>query len=185
MIRSVGSYSIPSGAEPFQSLVEAIVYQQLAGSAADAIYGRILKIYNGKFPAPVRLIRTSAERLRSVGLSGKKTEYIYDLARHVHDGSIDLATLDSMGDEQIVEKLTQVRGIGTWTAEMFLIFCLGRPDVLPVGDLGLRRAMLKLYRLRSLPEPEKMKKIAEPWRPYRSVATWYLWKSLDKFKTMG
>lgn len=161
------------------------MYQQLAGSAADAIHGRFMKIYGGRFPAPARLLRTPAEKLRGVGLSGRKTEYICDLARRVHDGSIDLPALASMADEQVVEKLTEVKGIGRWTAEMFLIFNLGRPDVLPVGDLGLRRAMQKLYRLRSLPEPEKMERIAEPWRPYRSVATWYLWKSLDTFETIG
>lgn len=181
----MGDYSISSGGEPFQSIVEAIMYQQLAGSAADAIHGRFMKIYGNKFPTPARPLKTPAEKLRSAGLSGKKTEYIHDLARRVHAGSIDLAALASMADGQVVEKLTEVKGIGRWTAEMFLIFCLGRPDVLPVGDLGLRRAMQKLYRLRSLPEPEKMERIAEPWRPYRSVATWYLWKSLDKFKTIG
>jgi DNA-3-methyladenine glycosylase II len=181
----VGDYSISIDGEPFQSLVEAIMYQQLAGSAAAAIHDRFMKIYSGGFPTPARILRTPAEKLRAVGLSGRKTEYIYDLARQVHDGSIDLAALASMADGQVVEKLTQVKGIGRWTAEMFLIFCLGRPDVLPVGDLGLRRAMQKTYRLRSLPEPDKMEKIAEPWRPYRSVATWYLWKSLDTFKTIG
>ncbi|MEM3161339.1 MAG: DNA-3-methyladenine glycosylase [Nitrososphaera sp.] len=185
IIRSVGDYTIESGGEPFQSLVEAIMYQQLAGSAADAIHGRFLKIYKGSFPTPARLLKTPAEKLRAVGLSGRKTEYIRDLAARVHSGSIDLAALARMGDEQVVEKLTEVKGIGRWTAEMFLIFCLGRPDVLPVGDLGLRRAMQKAYLLRSLPEPDKMEKIATPWRPYRSVATWYLWKSLDRFKTIG
>lgn len=161
------------------------MYQQLAGSAADAIHGRFMNIYNGRFPTPARLLRTSQERLRSVGLSGRKTEYIFDLARHVRDGSIDLAALASMADEQVVEKLIQVKGIGRWTAEMFLIFCLGRPDILPVGDLGLRSAMQKVYQLKELPVPEKMERIAVPWRPYRSVATWYLWKSLDTFKTIG
>ncbi|MEM2140725.1 DNA-3-methyladenine glycosylase [Nitrososphaera sp.] len=185
IIRSVGDYTIESGGEPFQSLVEAIMYQQLAGSAADAIHGRFLKIHKGSFPTPARLLKTPAEKLRAVGLSGRKTEYIHDLAARVHSGSIDLAALARMGDEQVVEKLTEVKGIGRWTAEMFLIFCLGRPDVLPVGDLGLRRAMQKAYLLRSLPEPDKMEKIATPWRPYRSVATWYLWKSLDRFKTIG
>lgn len=185
IIRSVGDYSIVSGGEPFQALVEAIMYQQLAGSAADAIHGRFMKVYNERFPAPARLLKTPVERLRAVGLSGRKTEYIRDLASRVHSGSIDLAGLARMADDQVVEKLSEVKGIGRWTAEMFLIFCLGRPDVLPVGDLGLRRAMQKVYSLRALPEPERMEKIALPWRPYRSVATWYLWKSLDKFKTIG
>jgi DNA-3-methyladenine glycosylase II len=161
------------------------MYQQLAGRAADAIHDRFVKIYGGRFPAPARLLRTPAETLRKVGLSGRKTEYILDLAHRVQYGSIDFVVLASMTDDQVIETLTQVRGIGRWTAEMFLIFCLGRPDVLPVGDLGLRRAMQQVYRLRSLPTPEKMERIAVPWRPYRSVATWYLWKSLNKFETIG
>lgn len=161
------------------------MYQQLAGSAADAIHGRFMKMYNGNFPAPARLLKTPVEKLRGVGLSGRKAEYMRDLAFRVRSGSIDLAALAKMGDEQVIEKLSEVKGIGRWTAEMHLIFCLGRPDILPVGDLGLRRAMQKAYSLRALPEPEKMARIALPWRPYRSVATWYLWKSLDKFKTIG
>ncbi len=161
------------------------MYQQLAGSAAQAIQSRFMKIYKGTFPTPARLLSTPPEELRMSGLSGKKTEYIRDLASRVDSGSIDLSALGSMGDEQIIEKLTEIKGIGRWTAEMFLIFCLGRPDVLPVGDLGLQRAIQRVYRLRTLPVPEKMQKIAGPWRPYRSVATWYLWKSLDKFKTIG
>ena len=161
------------------------MYQQLAGSAADAIHSRFMKIYENKFPSAERLLKTPIERLRSAGISGRKTEYILDLASCVQSGSIDLAMLAAMSDDKIVETLTQVRGIGRWTAEMFLIFCLGRSDVLPVGDLGLRRAMQQIYRLRSPPVPEKMEKIARPWRPYRSVATWYLWKSLDKFATIG
>ena len=184
VIRSVGQYTAKAGGEPFQLLVEAIMYQQLAGSAADAIHARFMKLYRGRFPSPTRLLSTPEERLRSVGLSGRKVEYIRDLAGRV-DRGLDLHGLATMGDGQVVERLTEVKGIGRWTAEMFLIFCLGRQDVLPVGDLGLRRAMQKTYMLRSLPLPEKMEKIALPWRPYRSVATWYLWKSLEKFKTIG
>jgi DNA-3-methyladenine glycosylase II len=185
VIRSVGRYAIKTGGEPFQSLVEAIMYQQLAGSAADAIHSRFMELYGGRFPAPARLLSTPEERLRSAGLSGRKVKYIMDLAGRVDRGQLDLEGLAAMEDEQVVERLTEVKGIGRWTAEMFLMFCLGRPDVLPVGDLGLRRAMQKTYMLRVLPLPEKMEKIALPWRPYRSVATWYMWKSLEKFKTIG
>jgi DNA-3-methyladenine glycosylase II len=185
IISSVGSYTIKRGGEPFQALVEAIMYQQLAGSAADAIHARFLKLYRDKFPAPERLLSTPDERLRTAGLSGRKIEYMKDLAGRVSDGRLDLAGLAAMGDEQIVEQLSEVKGIGRWTAEMFMIFCLGRPDILPVGDYGLRRAMQKTYRLRDLPAPERMTKIAQPWRPYRSVATWYMWKSLEKFRTIG
>ena len=161
------------------------MYQQLAGSAADAIYQRFLKIYGGAFPTPSRLLKTPHQSLRGAGLSGKKIEYICDLATRVHSGSIDLARLAKLDDVQVVEQLTRVRGIGRWTAEMFLIFCLRRPDVLPVDDLGLKRAMQRVYLLRSSPTPEKMTSIASPWRPYRSIATWYLWKSLDRFRTIG
>jgi DNA-3-methyladenine glycosylase II len=185
VIRSVGRYTIKTGGEPFQSLVEAIMYQQLAGSAADAIHSRFMKLYGGRFPAPARLLSTSEEMLRSVGLSGRKVEYIRDLAGRVDRGQLDLEGLAAMEDERVVNQLIEVKGIGRWTAEMFLIFCLGRPDVLPVGDLGLCKAVQKTYMLRVLPLPEKMEKIALPWRPYRSVATWYMWKSLEKFKTIG
>jgi DNA-3-methyladenine glycosylase II len=179
IIRQVGDYSIRSGGEPFRSLVEAIIYQQLAGGAADAIYSRFMGVYRGRFPSPLRLLSTPGGRLRSAGLSGRKVEYIKDLASHVKDGRLNLRKLYALDDEQVVEQLTAVKGIGRWTAEMFLIFCLGRPDVLPVGDLGLRKAIQKAYSLRRLPSPERMGEIAEPWRPYRSVATWYLWKSRE------
>ncbi len=185
IIGSVGDYTIKCGGEPFQSLVEAIIYQQLAASAADAISARFIKLYRGRFPAPARLLSTPDETLRTAGLSGRKIEYMKDLASRVSDSRLDLAGLAAMDDEQVVKQLSEVKGIGRWTAEMFLIFCLGRPDVLPVGDYGLRRAMQKTYRLRDLPAPERMEKIARPWRPYRSVATWYMWKSLEKFKGIG
>lgn len=185
IITAVGSYTIVTGGDPFQSLVRSIMYQQLAGSAADAIHARFLGLYRGRFPSPARLAATPDAQLRAAGLSGRKVEYMKGLAEGVSGGRLDLAALAAMEDEQVIEQLTMVRGIGRWTAEMFLIFCLGRPDVLPVGDLGLRRAMQKAYLLRKLPSPERMEKIARPWRPYRSVATWYLWKSLEKFKTVG
>jgi DNA-3-methyladenine glycosylase II len=185
VIARVGRCTIETGGSPFQSLVSSIMYQQLAGSAADAIYARFLQLYNGRFPSPSRLAATPDMRLRAAGLSGRKAEYIKGLAASVSEGSLDLASLASMEDEQVVEQLTAVRGIGRWTAEMFLIFCLGRPDVLPVGDLGLQRAMQKTYLLRKALTPERMEKIAVPWRPYRSIATWYMWKSLEKFKAIG
>lgn len=186
IITAVGSYTIVTGGDPFQSLVRSIMYQQLAGSAADAIHARFLKMYGAKFPSPASLAATPDAQLRAAGLSGRKAEYLKGLASAVSAGRLDLASLAAMhDDEQVIEQLTAVRGIGRWTAEMFLIFCLGRPDVLPLGDLGLQRAMQKAYRLRKLPAPERMEKIARPWRPYRSVATWYMWKSLEKFKSIG
>lgn len=182
VIESVGKYDIKLRREPFRSLVEAIIYQQLAGRAADTIYARFLKIYGGKFPAPERILATDAGMLRAAGLSGRKIEYIMDLSSRVAAGKLQLGLLRSMDDEQVVEQLVEVKGIGRWTAEMFLIFCLGRQDVLPAGDLGLRKAMQKVYSLAELPEPEEMQKIAQGWKPYSSVATWYLWRSLEKFK---
>jgi len=184
IIQSVGACKIKRRRDPFQSLAEAIIYQQLAGSAADAIYGRFVKIYSG-FPEPKQLLATNTAKLRACGLSARKIEYLKDLASHVSDGRLELKLLSSMSDDQVVEQLVQVKGIGRWTAEMFLIFCLGRPDVLPVGDLGLRKAMQQAYSLAELPLPAVMQNIALPWRPYRSVATWYLWKSLEKFKGIG
>ncbi|MGI0049904.1 MAG: DNA-3-methyladenine glycosylase family protein [Nitrososphaera sp.] len=184
IIKSVGRYEIELRRDPFQSLVEAIIYQQLAGSAADAIYGRFVKIY-GRFPRPPQLLATRDTRLRAAGLSARKIEYLKDLASRVSDGQLKLRLLAEMPDEQVIEQLDQVKGIGRWTAEMFLIFCLGRPDVLPVGDLGLRKAMQKVYSLAELPSPENMRNIAQPWKPYCSIATWYLWKSLEKFKGIG
>lgn len=185
IIGTAGGCPIKCGGKPFQSLVEAIIYQQLAGRAANAISARFMKLYTGRFPAPARLLSTPDETLRTAGLSGRKIEYMKDLAARVSESRLDLAGLAAMDDEQVVEQLSEVKGICRWTAEMFLIFCLGRPDVLPVGDYGLRRAMQKTYRLRDLPLPEHMEKIAKPWRPYRSVATWYMWKSLEKFKVIG
>ncbi len=184
IIKSVGAYEIKLRKDPFQSLVEAIIYQQLAGSAADAIYGRFVKIY-GRFPRQTQLLATRDSKLRSAGISARKIEYLKDLALRVSDGRLKLALLTEMTDEQVIEQLLQVKGIGRWTAEMFLIFCLGRQDVLPVGDLGLRKAMQKAYSLVGLPLPEDMYNIAQPWKPYSSIATWYLWKSLEKFKGIG
>ena len=181
IIKSVGPCEIKMRMDPFQSLVEAIIYQQLAGNAADAIYGRFVKIY-GRFPRSSQLLATNDAKLRKCGLSGKKIEYLKDLASRVSDGRLKLVLLLEMPDEQVIEELVQVKGIGRWTAEMFMIFCLGRQDVLPVGDLGLRKAMQKTYLLDDLPSPETMREIARRWEPYRSIATWYMWKSLEKFK---
>jgi len=184
IIKSVGAYEIKLRKDPFQSLVEAIIYQQLAGSAADAIYRRFVKIY-GRFPRPAQLLATKDFKLRDAGLSARKIEYLKDLASRVSDGRLKLTLLPKLPDEQVIEQLVQVKGIGRWTAEMFLIFCLGRQDVLPVGDLGLRKAMQKAYLLEELPSPATMNDIAQFWKPYCSIATWYLWKSLEKFKGIG
>jgi len=184
IIKSIGACEIKLRKDPFQSLVETIIYQQLAGGAADAIYGRFVKIYR-RFPRPSQLLATKDARLRAAGLSSRKIEYLKDLATRVSDGRLKLGLLPEMPDEEVIEQLEKVKGIGRWTAEMFLIFCLGRLNVLPVGDLGLRKAMQKAYSLTELPSPENMRTIAQPWNPYCSIATWYMWKSLEKFKGIG
>jgi DNA-3-methyladenine glycosylase II len=186
LIRTIGKYSIKIRASAFQSLVESIIYQQLTGSAANVIYGRFIKYYNNVMPTPMEIISTSDIELKSkVGLSSKKVQYLKDLSTRVVEQKLDLDLLSTVSDEEVINQLIQVRGIGRWTAEMFLIFCLGRPDVLPVTDLGIRKAMQKIYSIPELPKPPEMLAIAQPWRPHRTVATWYLWKSLSKFTSIG
>ncbi len=185
IIKIVGEYSIKIRNDPFQSLVESIIYQQLAGRAANAIYNRFISYYDNHQVTPTGILNSSIDNLKKVGLSNRKIEYLKDLASHVYDGRINLEELSNMSDEEIINKLINVKGIGRWTSEMFLIFSLGRQDVLPVTDLGVRKAMEKVYSLSELPKPHTMIEIAEPWRPYRSIATWYLWKSLSNFSTIG
>lgn len=186
VIKAVGQYSIKVRNNAFQSLVESIIFQQLAGTAATVIFGRFIKYYNGIVPTPVQILSTPETELKSkVGLSSKKIEYLKDLSARIEDGRLNLDILPSMADEDVITTLQQVKGVGRWTAEMFLIFCLGRQDVLPVTDLGIRKAMQKLYLLPELPKPATMLAIAQPWKPYRSIATWYLWKSLSKFASIG
>jgi DNA-3-methyladenine glycosylase II len=186
VIDAVGKYSIKIRHDPFQSLLESIIYQQLAGAAASIIYGRFIKYYNNSVPIPSQILSTPDAMLKcKVGLSSKKIEYLKDLSARVADHRLDLKVLPTMTDEDIIDQLTEVKGIGRWTAEMFLIFCLGRPDVLPVGDLGIRKAMQKVYSLPELPTSSTMLAISQPWKPYRSVATWYLWKFISKFNSIG
>ena len=186
LIRTIGKYSIKIRASAFQSLVESIIYQQLTGSAANVIYGRFIKYYNNVMPTPMEIISTSDIELKSkVGLSSKKVQYLKDLSTRVVEQKLDLDLLSTISDEEVINQLIQVKGIGRWTAEMFLIFCLGRTDVLPVTDLGIRKAMQKIYSIPELPKPAEMLAIAQPWRPHRTIATWYLWKSLSKFTSIG
>jgi DNA-3-methyladenine glycosylase II len=185
VIKAVGQYSITVRNNAFQSLAESIIFQQLAGTAATAIYGKFIKYYNGAVPTPIQILSSPDIELKSkVGLSSKKIEYLKDLSSKIEDGRLNLDILPSITDE-VISTLQQVKGIGRWTAEMFLIFCLGRQDVLPVTDLGIRKAMQKLYSLPELPKPPAMLAISQPWKPYRSIATWYLWKSLSKFTSIG
>jgi DNA-3-methyladenine glycosylase II len=165
--------------DPYKALVRAIISQQLSSKAAATIGRRFEELFGGRFPAPAEVLQMPEERLRSVGLSGMKVSFVRDLARRLEDGSLRLDALDAMSDDEVIAELTTVKGIGRWTAEMFLMFRLHRPDVLPVGDLGIVNAMKKAYGLRKTPTPERMMRIGESWRPYRSVACWYLWASLD------
>ncbi len=164
--------------DPFTALVEAIIWQQLSMKAATTIYGRVLAIFGQHRPTPAAILACSDEQLRAAGLSRGKISFLRDLAQKMTDGRIALDSLQRMQDEEVVVALTQIKGIGRWTAEMFLMFRLQRPDVLPVGDLGIVKAMQKHYRLRKT-TPERLYRVAEPWRPYRSVAAWYLWASAD------
>ena len=165
----------------FQSLVRSIVYQQLSGNAAGTILGRVMRLFAPKrFPTPKDLLEIPPERLRAAGLSTAKTAALKDLAARALDGTVpSLPRVRRMTDEEIVEQLTRVRGIGRWTVEMLLIFKLGRPDVLPLGDLGVRKGFALTLGKRKLPKPAAMIRRGERWRPYRSVATWYLWRALE------
>ncbi len=164
----------------YESLVGAIIFQQLAGAAAKAILNRFKKLYNGRIPAPERYLRTPESKLRSAGLSPQKISYIRDLCQRIVNGSLDLNRLAREPDVDVVRQLDEVRGIGSWTAEMFLIFVLGRVDVLPVDDLGLRKAVRRVYHLRKLPSREKFEGLARNWHPYCSIATLYLWRSQEE-----
>jgi DNA-3-methyladenine glycosylase II len=163
--------------DPFRALLHAIIAQQLSTKAAKTIEGRFEALFDGQ-PAPSAVASVSDERLRAVGLSSQKLKYVRDLCERILDGSLKLETLDAMNDDEVIAALTSVKGIGRWTAEMFLMFRLHRPDVLPVGDLGIVKAVQRAYKLRTLPSPQRLMKIGESWRPYRSVACWYLWASL-------
>lgn len=165
-------------ADPFKALAHSITSQQLSSKAAATIARRFDDLFGGS-PTPGQVLEMPEARLRAVGLSGMKASFIRDLARRVHDGSLRLDALDALSDDEVIAELTTVKGIGRWTAEMFLMFRLHRPDVLPLGDAGIVNAMKKAYRLRGVPTPARMTRIAESWRPYRSVGCWYLWASLD------
>jgi DNA-3-methyladenine glycosylase II len=163
----------------FAMLVRAIVFQQLSTKAATTIHTRLMAHMPSGTPTPDALLALTDEQLRTAGISRQKAKYLRDLGEKVRDGLVPLESVDTLSDEDVIAALTQVKGIGRWTAEMFLIFRLGRPDVLPLTDLGIINAIRKAYRLRKKPTPDRLRKLAEPWRPYRSIACWYLWRSLE------
>jgi DNA-3-methyladenine glycosylase II len=180
LIRQHGECGLASvaRADPFHALLQAIIAQQLSSKAAKTIEGRFSAIFDGN-PTPAAVTRMSDERLRAVGISPQKLKYIRDLCARILDGSLKLESLAVLSDDEVIVALTSVKGIGRWTAEMFLMFRLNRPDVLPVGDLGIVKAVQRAYKLRNVPSAERLTRIGETWRPYRSVACWYLWASLD------
>jgi DNA-3-methyladenine glycosylase II len=165
--------------DAYGALLRSIVGQQLSTKAARTIYGRMLELFDGHPPTPKQLLAVDPDEIRAAGLSRPKISYLRDLAQHVEDGTLELDRLDELSDEKIIEELIAVKGIGEWSAHMFLMFHLGRPDVLPVGDQGIRNAVRTQYRLRKVPDAKRLEKIARPWRPYRTLACLYLWSSLD------
>jgi DNA-3-methyladenine glycosylase II len=164
--------------DAYGALLRAIVGQQLSTKAARTIYGRVLDLFDGTTPSPEQLLEADETELRGAGLSGRKVEYIRDLASHVIEGELELERLDQLEDAEVIEEIVAVRGLGVWTAEMFLMFHLERPDVLSGGDLGIRKAVQIEYGLAEMPPPAKVLEIGEPWRPHRSLASLYLWESL-------
>src|SRR5579863_6310896 len=180
IIAEVGPLGIEPRRERFQALARAIIFQQLAGAAATAIYGRFVALFPGaEFPTPEQVLAKTVTELRGVGLSEKKAIYIKDLAAHIRDGKLNFHRFHLMTDEEIIDHLVMVKGIGRWTAEMFLMFNLGRPDVMPADDLGVQNAIRRHYKMRQRPNRKQLLKHAERWRPYRTAAAWYLWRSLD------
>ncbi len=164
--------------DAYGALLRTIVGQQVSTKAARAIYNRVLDLFGGKTPSPHRLLKASEEELRGAGLSGRKVEYVRDLARHVVDGELELDRLEQLGDEEVIEEIVAVRGLGRWSAEMFLLFHLERPDVLSGGDLGIRKAIQLEYGLQEEPTPQETAAFGERWSPHRSLASIYLWESL-------
>jgi DNA-3-methyladenine glycosylase II len=165
--------------DPFSALVRTITSQQLSTKAAATIHRRIVDLMPAGVATPEALERISDEQLRAAGLSRQKIAYVRDLARHAVSGELPLHTLNALSDDDVIAAITRVKGLGQWSAEMFLMFRLRRADVLPVDDLGIVTAVQRLYGLRKRPKPDRLRKIAEPWRPYRTVACWYLWRSLE------
>jgi DNA-3-methyladenine glycosylase II len=179
IIERVGPYRIEYREPIFQTLVRSIVYQQLNGKAALTIFNRLAAAAKADPLTPESILRLRPARMRALGLSKQKLTYIRELARFTKSGEINFDLYPALKDEHVIEQLTRVKGIGVWTAHMFLIFALRRHDVLPTGDFGVRAAMKKAYNLPAMPTPAEMERIAAAWRPYCSVASWYLWRSLE------
>jgi DNA-3-methyladenine glycosylase II len=181
VIERVGPCTIRPHTDYYQALVDSIISQQLSVHAARAIEQRFRDLFGGHFPSPQEILTTDVDTLRSLGFSRAKGAYVLDLAQHVVDGKVRFDHLDGLSNEAVIAELVPVKGIGEWTAHMFLMFCMGRLDVLPVGDLGIKNGIRKLYGLDAVPTAEVITKIAAKnhWHPYESVASWYVWQSLD------
>ena len=178
IIGRVGDYRIEFREPGFETLVKSIVYQQLSGRVASVIFGRLSDALAGKITPPA-ILKLRPERMRKLGLSGQKTAYIRDLARNTRDGAVVFEELSDLPDAEVIERLTKVKGIGVWTVHMFLIFALRRTNILPTGDLGIRNAIQKAYALEKAPLPKDVEAMAVRWHPYCTVASWYLWRSLE------
>jgi DNA-3-methyladenine glycosylase II len=180
----IGKYqscTIKPHTDHYGELVSSIASQQLSVKAAATIWGRVLANFDNKTPKPEQVIQTDTEVLRSCGLSYQKVSYMKDLAQHIVDGRLDMEHISKLPNEELITQLTAVKGIGVWSAHMFMIFSLGRLDVLPIGDLGVRKAAMVLYKLPKLPEAKELENLSKKnkWHPYESIASWYLWKTLD------
>ncbi len=196
LIKKYGLPKLRRGKNAFQALARAIVYQQISGKAAISIYRRFVALFGiklgevidwekqtaQKFPTPAEVLAMPVAQLRSAGLSSQKIAYIKDLAARFEDGTVNPRNFSRMTNDEIIEHLTAVKGIGVWTAHMFLIFTLNRPDILPTGDLGIQKGFQAIFKLRTLPSPKQMEKLAKDWREHASVASWYLWRVADEAK---
>ncbi len=181
VIATAGACTIRPHTNYYQELVDSIISQQLSVYAARAIEQRFQDMFGGHFPSPDEILTKDVEQLRAIGFSRPKARYVQDLAQHILDGQLSFERIEVMSNEEVIDMLTAVKGIGEWTAHMFLMFCMGRSDVLPVGDLGIRNGVRKLYSLTDVPTPEQIREISvkHSWAPYESIASWYVWQSLD------
>lgn len=181
LIERFGPYGPRPGTDPYGSLVRAILFQQLAGPAARTIQRRWYALYGDeeRTPAPHEILATTDQAFRGAGVSRQKAGYLRDLAEHVLDGRLEFSALEAMGDEDVIDALTTVKGVGEWTAHMQLLFELGRPDVMPTGDLGVRKGMRVAYGLDQAPTPAQALEVGAPWAPYRSVGSWYMWRAVE------
>lgn len=181
IIRRVGPCKLAMNTDGshFAHVMRSIVYQQLSGKAAATIFGRVVALYPSQLLTPAVVMKTPHATLRAAGLSDRKAQYVVELAARTHSGELAVESLHELDDNAVIDELVKVRGIGRWTAQMVLMFRLGRPDILPELDLGVQKAVQKMRRMRKLPTPEKLQKIGEVWSPYRTVASWYLWRSLE------